>query len=67
MELYPDFMRNSKNKIKQSSQYTKDIEGFVLLLTETRWLSGLATRTEYQMDMPTNPTNTWFVSMANIK
>jgi quercetin dioxygenase-like cupin family protein len=29
MEQFPDFMRTSINKIKQSSQYTKDIEGFV--------------------------------------
>jgi quercetin dioxygenase-like cupin family protein len=29
MEQFPDFMRKSINKIKQSSQYTKDIEGFV--------------------------------------
>jgi quercetin dioxygenase-like cupin family protein len=29
MEQFPEFMRNSKNKIKQTSQYIKDIEGFV--------------------------------------
>jgi quercetin dioxygenase-like cupin family protein len=29
MEQFPDFMRTPINKIKQSSQYTKDIEGFV--------------------------------------
>ncbi len=29
MKDFPDFMKNPKNKIKQSSQFTKDIEGFV--------------------------------------
>lgn len=29
MEQFPDFMKNSSNKIKQSFQYTKDIEGYV--------------------------------------
>jgi len=29
MEQFPDFMRNPENRIKQSSQYTKDIEGYV--------------------------------------
>jgi len=26
---FPEFMRNPRNRIKQSSQYTKDIEGYV--------------------------------------
>ena len=29
MKDFPEFMKNPKNKIKQSSQYTKDIEGYV--------------------------------------
>ncbi len=29
MKEFPKFMRNPKNLIKQSSQYTKDIEGYV--------------------------------------
>ena len=29
MKDFPKFMKNPVNKIKQSSQYTKDIEGFV--------------------------------------
>ncbi|MDH4263386.1 MAG: cupin [Spirochaetia bacterium] len=29
MTEFPEFMRNPINRIKQSSQYTKDIEGYV--------------------------------------
>jgi quercetin dioxygenase-like cupin family protein len=29
MEEFPDFMKNPKNRIKQSSQFTKDIDGYV--------------------------------------
>ena len=29
MKDFPEFMKNPKNKIKQSSQYTQGIEGFV--------------------------------------
>jgi mannose-6-phosphate isomerase-like protein (cupin superfamily) len=29
MEDFPEFMKNPMNKIKQSSQYTRDIEGYV--------------------------------------
>jgi len=28
MKDFPEFMKNPKNRIKKSSQYTKDIEGF---------------------------------------
>ena len=29
MKEFPDFMKNPNNKIKHSSKYTKDIEGYV--------------------------------------
>ena len=29
MKDFPEFMKNSKNRIKQSSQFMKDIEGYV--------------------------------------
>jgi mannose-6-phosphate isomerase-like protein (cupin superfamily) len=29
MKDFPDFMKNPRNRIKQSSQYTDDIEGYV--------------------------------------
>jgi len=29
MKEFPNFMKNLRNRIKQSSQHTKDIEGFV--------------------------------------
>lgn len=29
MEEFPEFIKNPKNRIKQSSQYTKGIEGYV--------------------------------------
>jgi quercetin dioxygenase-like cupin family protein len=29
MEDFPGFMKNRKNRIRQSSQYTQDIEGYV--------------------------------------
>ncbi|MGA2143255.1 MAG: hypothetical protein ABSG94_12690 [Brevinematales bacterium] len=29
MKDFPDFMKNPENRIKKSSQFTKDIEGFV--------------------------------------
>ncbi len=29
MKDFPEFMKNPKDRIKQSSQYTKDVEGYV--------------------------------------
>lgn len=65
---FPEFMKNSKNRISNKEQYTKDIEGYFYNGEDggqmAFWNIML---TEFPINILMNLTSIWFVSVVNIQ